>query len=290
MGAFVSTTFLPNDSSVFEAIELLVQSNIKTIELGSNHRCELNIRQKLANYKDCKFLTHNFFPPEGRDLVINLGSRNPDILEKSLNFVKAAIDFSEEIGAEIYTVHPGFVFDPVSESNSVSNYDFQFTMQKSEDFKIAHQQCWELFMSSIDRLREYLQNKKVKLAIETQGSVEKAEYVIFSKPDEIEKFIHRFSSDQIGINLNFGHLNLASRAFEFDKAGFVRSIMPSIFAVELSHNEGLKDDHQALKENAWYMKSLSDPFFSRIPIIFEARFISIQEVIKSFDMICRLWN
>ena len=110
MGAFVSTTFLPNGSSVFEAIELLVQSNIKTIELGSNHRCELNMRQKLANYKDCKFLTDNFFPPEGRDLVINLGSRNPEILEKSLNFVKTAIDFSEEVGAEIYTVHPGFIF------------------------------------------------------------------------------------------------------------------------------------------------------------------------------------
>ena len=145
-------------------------------------------------------------------------------------------------------------------------------------------------MTSIDHLREHLRHKKVKLAVETQGSIEKSEYVIFSKPDEIENFIHRFASDRIGINLNFGHLNLASRAYGFDKADFVRSIMPSIFAVELSHNEGVKDDHQALKEDAWYMKILSNSFFSQIPIIFEARFIPIQEVIKSFHMIYRLWN
>ena len=56
----------------------------------------------------------------------------------------------------------------------------------------------------------------------------------------------------MGINLNIGHLNLASKAFKFSKLEFVKSLKPYIIALELSHNNGKEDQHLPLRKNKWY--------------------------------------
>ena len=67
------------------------------------------------------------------------------------------------------------------------------------------------------------------------------------KPNEFDNFPEVSFSD-IGINLNLGHLNLASKAFNFSRSKFIKKIKRYVVAIEMSHNFRKKDDHLPLKK------------------------------------------
>ena len=81
------------------------------------------------------------------------------------------------------------------------------------------------------------------------------------RPIEYKKFFRIFDKRDIGINLNIGHLNLASIAFKFDKIKFINNISKNIVAMELSHNNGKNDDHLPIRNNTWYWKLIN--FFTK---------------------------
>ena len=290
---FASTTFLPNGTSVFEAIALLESVGITQVELGSSHREESDLLERLKRTSG-RFLTHNFFPPGSREMIINLGSSNQVVREKSLDFVKGALEFGECLGAELYTVHPGFVDDPISESVSLNDgrYDFKFP----ERSRAAHEsrvsdrkRCVELFQASIEQIAPFLRGKRIRLGVETQGSVGQADNVIFSHPNEILEMATRWLPMNIGVNLNLGHLNLSASVSGFDKFDFVERLKPFVLGVEVSHNEGVLDDHKALEKDGWYLQALSDSFFSKIPVIFEGRFEPLERVAESCQLLNLIW-
>ena len=132
---------------------------------------------------------------------------------------------------------------------------------------------------------KFCQKKDVKIAIETEGSFKKRNFLLLQRPEEYKNLFKFFSPKDIGINLNIGHLNLASNAFSFSKSKFVDMIKPYIVAIELSHNNGIEDQHLPLKKNLWYWKIINDPDFSEMYKILEFRNTSIEkikQVIKSF--------
>ena len=67
------------------------------------------------------------------------------------------------------------------------------------------------------------------------------------KPSEYIEFLNILKKE-ISINLNLGHLNLASKAFKFSKNEFIKLIQSRIIAVEISHNNGKLDQHLPLKK------------------------------------------
>ena len=86
------------------------------------------------------------------------------------------------------------------------------------------------------------------------------------KPNEFDNFSKEVSFLDIGINLNLGHLNLASKAFNFSRSKFIKKIKKYVVAIEMSHNFRKKDDHLPLKKNAWYWKILNDNYLNFFPI------------------------
>ena len=79
-------------------------------------------------------------------------------------------------------------------------------------------------------------------------------------------------------NKNIGHLNLASKVFNFSKFKFVDMLKPYIVAIELSHNNGIEDQHLPLKKNEWYWKIINNPDFSKIYKILEFRNTNITKI------------
>lgn len=280
MPAYVSTSVFPNGTSVENAIESLLDHGIENIELGSTHNHEENIVATVAHY-DAKFVTHNFFPPNPGRLVLNIASSDEKVRKESIAFIKDAIDFAEKMDIPLYTVHPGFVVDPVGESITKDNYDFRFPQGVSGDTKTA----FEHFLNSMFEIEKYLEDKDVKVAVETQGSVEKKDLVLFARPQELQKFLATVKGEKIGINLNLGHLNLASQAWGFDRKEFVDLIKSKIFAVEVTHNEGAQDEHNPLVKGSWYWDILKDEYFKSVPVIFEGRFTSEQNMLDSYNML-----
>ena len=131
---------------------------------------------------------------------------------------------------------------------------------------------------SLKKIVNFAKKKDVKIAIETEGSFKKRNFLLLQRPEEYKNLFKFFSPKDIGINLNIGHLNLASNAFSFSKSKFVDMLKPYIVAIELSHNNGIEDQHLPLKKNQWYWKIINDPDFSEMYKILEFRNTSIEKI------------
>ena len=105
------------------------------------------------------------------------------------------------------------------------------------------------------------------------------------KPNEYKKLFKYFTPKNLGINLNIGHLNLAARAFKFSKVKFVEDIEDYIVAIELSHNNGIEDEHLPIKRKAWYWKILEKKILITIPKILEYRNCNISKIKQSIELL-----
>lgn len=287
MSIYVSTTVLEDGAQVSETVDALLERGIKNIELGSTHAPEADLLKKLKQ-RSAHYITHNFFPPNEERPVLNLASVDEKIRKQSVDFMKKAIDFAVELGAPIYTFHPGFLIDPVSEGRTEGSYDFKFPDQTSATEK-QYTICSDYFLNAVEELARHIKGKKISIALETQGSLQKKEFVLFSRPQDYEQFLERIPHMQVGVNLNFGHLILASKAWGFDLKEAIHLLGPRIIAAEVSHNEGVRDDHQALKRGTWYLDILKNKefsrFFSSAPVIFEGRCLSDEAILDSYSIL-----
>jgi len=139
-------------------------------------------------------------------------------------------------------------------------------------------------IKSIKEVIEFAKKKNINIAIETEGSVNASDHLLMQKPIEYKKFMKIFSNKEIGINLNIGHLNLASKKFKFDKFKFIKLISNYIVAFECSHNYGRDDNHLPLKKYAWYWRVLKDKKYENLPKILEFRYVSVQKILNSVKL------
>ena len=279
---YVSTTFLKDNKSIFEAIKMLKKVKISNIELGSNHIWEKNISP--LKFKNLNLCVHNYFPVPSKKLIINIASQNTKIRKLSISQIKKSIKFSKKISSRLYTFHPGFLTDPDGSNLSEKNYDFLWNQNKLRAKN--YENSWKLMILSIREIIKFARKNRVKIAIETEGSISSKEHLLMQKPNEYKKFCKIFKKKDIGINLNIGHLNLASKAFSFNKFKFVKSISGRIVAMELSHNFGKKDDHLPIRKGAWYWKIIKNPKFKKIPKILEFRNTNISKIEKTYKLVC----
>ncbi len=105
------------------------------------------------------------------------------------------------------------------------------------------------------------------------------------RPEEYDEFMKKYSPCDIGINLNIGHLNLAANSFGFKRQDFVYLIQNYIVAMELSHNDGVEDQHLPLQQESWYWDLIYDPRFEDVFKILEFRNTPISEIVKNIHMI-----
>ena len=158
------------------------------------------------------------------------------------------------------------------------NYDFQWDEKQLENsnYKKSKNNMYQ----SLDEAVKYAQLKKVPIAIETEGSLKKKGHLLMQRPEEYETLMEKYSSHDLGINLNIGHLNLASKAFHFDSLEFVDLIQEYIVAMELSHNDGQEDQHLPLREEGWYWNLIQDVRFDDTYKILEYRNTSMNHIRK----------
>mgnify|MGYP006092970239 CR=1 FL=1 len=283
---FISTTFVSDGLPLSKALEICSKNNIVSLEIGSNHIYEPDITY--INSFNFNFLVHNYFPVPKIGLVVNIASLDEEIRKRSISHIKKAIDFSESLGSELYTFHPGFILDPLSSNISDKNYDFEWEQNNNLHFHkdLAKQHMY----SSLDEIIKYSSNFSVKIAIETEGSLSKKDYLLMQTPVDYEEFVSKYQPSDIGINLNIGHLALASRAFNFSKRNFLDIIEKYIVAMELSHNNFLEDEHLPLVFDGWYWPLIFDFRFNTAIKILEYRNTDITDVLSSIDLFRKIEN
>ncbi|MDB4668879.1 sugar phosphate isomerase/epimerase [bacterium] len=282
MNICLSTTFIKDGEPLGIALDKCIKAKVGTVELGSNH-CHQSNYNFISEYP-LKYLVHNYFPIPEHPFVLNIASINNELRDKSINHIKKAIDFCYEHSAKLYTLHPGFLTDPDGSNKTDKNYDFVWNENKLH--YANYNSAIKNMYTSLDIIINYAKKNRIKIAIETEGSFKKNKHLLMQKPEEFEIFKQNYRPSDIGINLNIGHLNLAANAFNFDRISFVKSIQEYILAMELSHNNGIEDQHLPLVEKSWYWDIILNDRYANTFKILEFRNIKInliQQNIKLFD-------
>ena len=119
----VSTTFIADGEPLDKALKQCSEAGITSVEIGSNH-CYEGSYDYLNEYK-LQYLVHNYFPIPQQSFVLNIASFDESIRSLSIQHIKSAIDFCEQIQAKLYTFHPGFLTDPKGPNRSNDNLYFQ---------------------------------------------------------------------------------------------------------------------------------------------------------------------
>ncbi len=286
MNTFLSTTFMPDNSSLYEALRNCISIGINSIEIGSNHSYQSEYDYLLE--LNLNFLVHNYFPVPKKSFVLNIASQDKQIREQSIKHIELAIDMCSKLDAKLYTFHPGFLTDPNGSNLSNNNYDFQWIDKNL--INTNYEKARNNMYSAFDHIITIANKRKIKLAIETEGSFHKKEHILMQKPEEFQDFISRYNYNDLGINLNIGHLNLAANAFNFKKVDFVNLVEDYIVAMELSHNDGKEDQHLPLKEKGWYWDFVNDIRFKNAYKILELRNIPISKIKQNLDLIKKKTN
>ena len=279
----VSTTFISDGEPLRKALNQCEQAEIQSVEIGSNHCFEENYNY-LLDYP-FQYLIHNYFPIPKDTFVLNIASLDENIRNRSILHINRAIDFCSKIGSSLYTFHPGFITDPKGSNISYQNYDFQWDENQIQNSN--YDKAIYFMYNSLDEVVTYAKSQTIQVAIETEGSLKKKNHLLMQRPDEYEEFMAKYSSADIGINLNIGHLNLAANAFDFVRSEFVDLVQDYIVAMELSHNDGLEDQHYPLDEKGWYWPLILDSRLENAFKILEFRNTKIERIREVMELFVR---
>ena len=279
---FVSTTYYGTARSELQPIlKQLEKTKIDGIEIGSTHKHQKKnyFKKIISTIKKKRIIFHNFFPPfKNENFVLNIASSAKKIRENSIEIIIENIDFCKNVGGELYTFHPGFLSDAQTNINKIEkNYDFRF----GKSF-LNIDSASTYLISSLKKIVNYASLKKIKIAIETEGSSLKKNYLMMQKPEEFEKLFKIFPSG-LYINFNIAHSYFASKVFNFSLIKFIKKIKSKVAAVELSCNDGFYDQHLPIiysSKNLNYVK-----YFKNIPIILEFRNTDFQNLKKSINVL-----
>jgi sugar phosphate isomerase/epimerase len=281
---FVSTTYPRQKKSNLEKVlNQLNRLQIDGIEIGSTHKYETkqNLKKIIKNNQKKIFYVHNFFPPSKDDkFVINIASTNAGIKKNSLDMIISNIDFCKDIGAQLYTIHPGFLSQPVPKTDFIkNNYDFDF----DKNYVSNKSEAFENMVKSLKKITNYANKKKIKLAIETEGSNKKKNYLIMQEPNEYKRLFKEIPK-YLFINLNLSHTYFASNYLKFSMKSFIKLLHNRIVAIEISDNDGFNDQHKPLFNKSKYLPYL-DLLKKRIPVILEFRNAKLSDIKNSIKLV-----
>lgn len=276
---FVSTSFLPGyQTPLAAALDALAPLDIDGVELASTHRAGDPFADMVVAAHLSAVLVHNYFPPSEVPLVLNIASEDQETAQKSVAHMCDCIDFSADIGAALYTFHPGFTADTSAPDTGGPTYDFTFSGDS-----VPHDSAFTRMLRAIERISGHAARRKISVAVESQGSRRHPGRLLLQRPEEFSRLDKAFGAS-VGINLNLAHTALASRQFGFDIEDMINATAHRIRAVEISHCDRFDDQHLPLVAGSFVFDSL--PLLPQnVPFILEFRNATISDINTSLRLL-----
>ena len=161
-----------------------------------------------------------------------------------------------------YSFHAGFLIDPKPKSlGKVIPKVFVQPRRKS----------LEIFISSIKKLAQYAEKKKLKLFLEN-NVISKANLKRFKKnpllmtePKEIKKIMRQLP-ENVKLLMDVAHFKVSSVTLNFDLIRSFKNLKEFIGAYHLSDNNGIIDNNKDIKKNSWFMNLISKVDFISIEV------------------------
>ena len=275
MQLFISTGGFKNFPT--KSINYLYNNGIRNIEI-SGGKFEKKLKEKILQKRNkINFNVHNYIPFFKKPFVFNLSSSNKYISSRSIKMAKKSINLISELnmGPKYYAFHAGFLFDP-----KIDMLGDKPVPKKIFNRKDAINQ----FLKNIKVLISYAKKKKVKLLIEnnvvSRNQFKKYNYIpLMSDIKETEIIMKKIGND-VGILLDFGHLNVSSKSLNFSKKKYINKINKYIKAYHLSDNDRLTDQNKSFTKKCWFWKYIKK----------DAHFCTIEVYTYNLNLIKKLVN
>ena len=236
---FASTGCLRAD--FWQTLDRYCDAGLTDVELGTtNEPLGERLVHRLRAY-ELRYVVHNYFPPPAQRFVLNLASPDADVRARSLRLVQDALAISAVLDSPLYSVHAGFVSDPVGFDGG----SFVFSGGGDADAAMAR------FRESIDVALARAAELGVDLLVENNVCTpETRGMLLLQTPEEFEEL------PGFGILLDTGHLNVSARTLGFDREEFVRRLGSRIRAVHLHDNDGTADRHEPVALDSWALRTV----------------------------------
>ena len=248
---YVSTGGYRDKTADSVSVELSC-AGIKAIELsgGVHSGTLLNDLQALAPNID--FQIHNYFPPPKDPFVLNLGSLDPQVGERSVAHVEQALEWCGTLGGDRYSFHAGFLLDP-----KVDELGKRIPSRSLFD----RDKCIEVFVSRVTRLAEIAAKAGITLMIENNVLSAKNAQEFSSNPllmCDPEGCLEVMGLLPAGVMqlVDVAHLKVSANSLNFDPARMFELCGDRIAGFHLSDNNGLEDSNRPFGEQAWFWPHL----------------------------------
>jgi sugar phosphate isomerase/epimerase len=230
----------------------LLSAGVKFIELSGGAYSETLLSDLQALAQDIHFQIHNYFPPPKDPFVLNLGSLDPLIGERSIAHVEQALQWCVALGADRYSFHAGFLLDP-----KVDELGKRIPSRSLFD----RDECIEVFVSRVSRLAEIAERDGVALMIENNVLSAKnanefsANPLLMCDPQECHKIMGLLPGGVKQL-IDVAHLKVSANSLNFDASQMFNVCHERIAAYHLSDNNGLEDSNKQFDEDAWFWPHL----------------------------------
>ena len=272
---YASTSCLKNPSDIIRVLNEYEKAGIENVELGSVHKYFETKQIKKFNFN---FLIHNYFPTPKIPFNFNLSSTNNEIREKSYNLAIQAIDLCADIESPLYTFHAGFTVDPPELGEA-------FPKENITDRKKAI----SIFIQEVMKVVDHGTSRGIKTAMEPNVVQKfnlvnnKNELSLFAEFPEIEELFQSLNETKLGLLLDLGHTIVTSHWLNFDKDKFVEKCRNKVFAIHVSNNNGLQDQHKSLTKECWQSSKLKK--FRNVPITLETMNLTVEGIKENIKLV-----
>jgi sugar phosphate isomerase/epimerase len=285
-----------------ESIEKEFGMGFELVEVGAAHRYEekaidavLDVRKRFPGKK---FTVHGAFPPvkprnhngnghptgactpSDRMTVVpkRRGGRRKMEMHRAFNLAdprehdavlksaKKMFDVAYRLNSDVIGIHGGFMGE-VEFVDTGKGDGFDDLVMKRP---ITRQQAQDSTMLIMQELVNMAEMKAIRLAIEIHNPMPACP--MMDGPQAFDWLFSTFKSKYLGLLLDLGHLQLASRQCGFDPCGFTKRFKDKVFEIHLHDVKG-EDDHRAAGTGevdfAGHFDMLGRKVLEKTPMIFE---------------------
>lgn len=244
---YISTGGFRGRTAATVSAELL-NAGTKSIELSGCDYSATLLADLQALRPEIHFQVHNYFPPPADPFVLNLGSLDTLVGERSVAHVEQALKWCVALGAERYSFHAGFLLDP-----KVDELGKRIPSRSLFD----RDECIEVFVNRVTRLAEIADRLGISLMIENNVLSAKNAHefsgnpLLMCDPQECNE-IMRMLPDSVKQLIDVAHLKVSANSLNFDSSTMFEVCHERIAGYHLSDNNGLEDSNKAFDEGAWF--------------------------------------
>lgn len=230
----------------------LLSAGVDSIELSGGAYSETLLTDLQALAPDVRFQIHNYFPPPEDPFVLNLGSLDTLVGERSVAHVEQALRWCAALGADRYSFHAGFLLDP-----KVDELGKRIPSRTLFD----RDECIQVFVDRVSKLAQIADRLGICLMIENNVLSARNAHefsgnpLLMCDPDECQKIMGMLPGSVKQL-IDVAHLKVSANSLKYDASDMFAVCHDRIAAYHLSDNDGLEDSNQPFGDDAWFWPHL----------------------------------